>query len=124
MVKFTELITVIFIGLATTSSSIVGAAIGLYVPLSRRFLSCILAFAAGALISALAIDLAYKGALDLHLQGFKPLAAWEFIAGGFACGAIIYFTTSLYLEKKGAAIRRPMRFKEYALARKHEQTKE
>ena len=124
MGKFTELIIVILIGLVTTSSSMVGAAIGLYAPLSKRVLACILAFSAGSLISALAIDLAFKVAMDLHHQGLSSLAAWEFIAGGFASGAIIYFVTSLFLEKKGAAIRRPMQFKEYALARKHEQTKE
>ena len=124
MSNFTALLAVVGIGLFTTSSSMVGAAIGLYAPLSKRVLACILAFAAGSLISALAIDLAFKGAVDLHRQGFNSLQAWEFIAGGFACGAIIYFTTSLFLEKKGAAVRRPTQFKEYAQARKQEQTKE
>ena len=115
---------VVLIGLFTTSSSILGAVIGLYAPLSRRILACILAFAAGSLISALAIDLAFKGAMDLHHHGYKSFAAWEFVASGFALGAVIYYITSLYLERKGAAIKRPMRFKEYALALKHEKTKE
>jgi CRP-like cAMP-binding protein len=124
MGQFAQITIVILIGLFTTSSSMLGAAIGLYAPLSKRILACILAFAAGSLISALAIDLAFKGAMDLHKQGYKSVAAWEFIAGGFAIGAVIYFITSLYLEKKGAAIKRPMRFKEYAIALKQEQTKE
>jgi zinc transporter ZupT len=47
------------LGLGTTSSSMLGAAIGLYLPISKRLLACLLAFAAGSLISALAIELAY-----------------------------------------------------------------
>src|SRR5260370_34852868 len=39
------------LGLGTTSSCMLGAAIGLYCPLSKRVLACVLAFAAGALIS-------------------------------------------------------------------------
>jgi len=124
MGQLATLLAVILIGLATTSSSMLGVVIGLYANLSKRVLACILAFAAGALISALAIDLAFKGAMDLHHQGYKSRAAWEFIASGFALGAVTYLVTSLYLEKKGAAIKRPTRFKEYALALKHEQTKE
>src|SRR5580693_9351836 len=124
MDKITEIIAVVFVGLITTSSSIFGAAIGLYAKLPKRVLAGILAFAAGSLISALAIDLAFKGAMDLHRKGFKAGTAWEFIAGGFACGAVIYFAASMYLEKKGAAIKRPMRFKEFAIARKQEESKE
>ena len=54
------------LGFAATSSSLAGAAIGLYMPISKRLLACILAFAAGSLISALAIELAFEGALALH----------------------------------------------------------
>ena len=123
MDKVTELFAVILVGLLTTSSSMVGAAIGLYAPFPKRVLACVLAFAAGSLISALAIELAFKGAMELRHQGFNAHSAWAFIAGGFAAGAIVYFATSLFLEKKGAAVRHPTQFHEYALARKHEQTK-
>ena len=122
MDKLTELLAVILVGLFTTSSSMIGAAIGLYAPLSKRVLACVLAFAAGSLISALAIELAFKGAMELHHQGFNAHSAWGFIAGGFACGAVAYLATSLFLEKKGAAVRHPTQFRQYALARKHEQT--
>jgi zinc transporter ZupT len=57
MDKLPELFAVILVGLLTTSSSMVGAAIGLYANLSKRVLASILAFAAGSLISALAIEL-------------------------------------------------------------------
>jgi hypothetical protein len=122
--QLTELFAVLLVGLATTSSSMVGAAIGLYAPLSRRVLACILAFAAGSLLSALAIELVFKGAKELHHLGFNADSAWEFIAGGFACGAIVYYATSLLLERKGAAVWHPAQFEEYALARKHEQARE
>ncbi len=118
-----ELLAVTLVGLFTTSSSMIGAAIGLYAPLSKRVLACVLAFAAGSLISALAIELAFKGAMELHHHGFNAHSAWAFIAGGFAVGAIMYFATSLLLERRGAAVRHPTLFREYALARKHEQTK-
>src|SRR5258708_37115736 len=96
----------------------VGAAIGLYVPFSKRPLACLLAFAAGALISALAIELAYEGAQSLYHQGYKAHAAWAFVSAGFAAGAIIYYSASLFLEKKGAAVRYVTPVREYALARK------
>jgi CRP-like cAMP-binding protein len=113
-----------FIGLATTSSSLLGAALGLYVPIQKRLLACILAFAAGSLIGALAIDLAFGGAQDLHGRGFSAGAAWAFVAGGFALGAIIYYVTSLFLDEQGAAIRLPTRFRDYALNRKQKDSKE
>jgi zinc transporter ZupT len=119
-----ELLAVLLIGLLTTSSSIIGAAIGLYASLSKRVLASILAFAAGSLISALAIELAFKGAMELYHHGFDAHSAWGFIAGGFSCGAFVYLTASLFLEKRGAAVRLPTQFRQYALARKHEQTKE
>jgi zinc transporter ZupT len=118
-----EILVVSLIGLATTSSAMAGTAIGLYCSLSKRSLACILAFAAGALISALAIDLAYQGAVHLHHAGFSHRFSWAFIGGGFAAGAVIYYWASRYLEKKGAAVRFPTRFREYALGRKKEETR-
>jgi CRP-like cAMP-binding protein len=118
MNTFYQLAMASLLGFGTTSSSMLGVAIGLYAPFSRRPLACLLAFAAGSLISALAIDLAYEGALSLHHQGFNARAAWAFVSAGFAAGAIIYYSTSLFLEKKGAAVRYVTQFREYALARK------
>jgi hypothetical protein len=118
-----EVFIVSLFGLATTSSAMAGAAIGLYCPLSKRSLACILAFAAGALISALAVDLAYEGAVHLRHIGFSRGLSWTFIGGGFAAGAVIYYSASRYLEKKGAAVRFPSRFREYAVERKQEETR-
>ncbi len=118
MIAFNQLAMASLLGLATTSSSLLGAAVGLYVPLSKRPLACLLGFAAGALISALAIELAYEGALSLHHRGYSALTAWAFVSVGFAAGAIIYYSTSLFLEQRGAAVRCPTQFREYALTRK------
>jgi len=118
MDSFYQLAMASLLGLGTTSSSMLEAAIGLYVPFSKRPLACLLAFAAGALISALAIELAYEGAQSLHHQGFNARAAWAFVSAGFAAGAVIYYSGSLFLEKKGAAVRYVTQFREYALARK------
>jgi CRP-like cAMP-binding protein len=119
-----EFVMACVLGLGTTSSSLLGAAIGLYFPFSKRPLACLLAFAAGALISALAIELAYEGARALHHQGFNTRAAWAFVSAGFAVGAIIYYSASIFLEKKGAAVRYVTQFREYALARKQSDASE
>src|SRR4051794_35329143 len=97
-----------------------GAALGLYLNFSRRFLACILAFAAGSLIAALAIDLGFQGAYELEKHGENVHVAWAKIAGGFAIGAGVYYGCSLFLEQKGAALRYPSRFMEYALKRKRQ----
>src|ERR1700722_19301214 len=115
--SFFQLAMAALLGLGTTSSSMLGAAIGLYVPFSKRPLACLLAFAAGSLISALAIELAFEGAQSLHAQGFNARAAWAFVSAGFAAGAIVYYSASLFLEKRGAAVRYVTQFREYALAR-------
>jgi CRP-like cAMP-binding protein len=106
------------LGLATTSSSLLGAVVGLYLPFSKRPLACLLAFAAGSLISALAIELAFESAQSLHQQGYNTRSAWAFVSTGFAAGAILYYWASLFLEKKGAAVRYVTQFREYALARR------
>jgi CRP-like cAMP-binding protein len=112
------------LGLVTTSSSLVGAALGLYARLSAKGLACVLGFAAGALISALAIELAFESAETLHNQGFGTRAAWAFVGGGFAVGALIYYRAALFLEGKGAAIRYPTRFREFAQQRKRDDSQE
>jgi CRP-like cAMP-binding protein len=119
-----NLVTVALLGFATTSSSLLGAALGLYTRLPKVILAAILAFAAGSLISALAIELAYDGAQQLHQRAFGVHAAWAFVGGGFALGALIYYGANFYLERRGAAIRLPTRFQEYAVARKQHEVKD
>src|SRR5262245_4225941 len=93
------------LGLATTSSVILGAVLGLYVPFPKKVLAGVLAFAAGSLIAALAIELGFEGASQLVRQGANVHAAWGTIAGGFAAGAILYYVTSLpRTEGSGVAL--------------------
>jgi len=124
MVSVSDILAVSFLGVMATCSNLLGAALGLYFPLSKKILSCILAFAAGALISALAIELAYKGAEELRSRGINEDATWFFLGGGFAIGALIYYIAALYLERKGAAIRYPTRFREYARERRRQNAEE
>jgi len=119
-----ELAFACLLGFITTSSSIFGAALGLYVHFSKRILACVLAFAAGSLISALAIELGYEGADALRHFGFTSSSAWLFVSAGFATGAVIYYGASLFLEGKGAAVRYASQFREYALARRKDASKE
>jgi CRP-like cAMP-binding protein len=119
-----EVIVAALLGLATTSSAMIGVALGLYVPISKRLLGCILAFASGGLISALAIQLAFNGAVKLHHLGSSVGAAWLLVGSGFAIGAIIYSVFSRYLEQKGAAVRYPTRFREFVEKRREHDAKE
>jgi hypothetical protein len=93
---------VALLGLATTSSVMLGTVVGLYIPISKKVLASVLAFAAGSLIAALAIELAFEGARDLIRHGANVHVAWLSIVGGFAVGAIVYYVTSLFLDQKGA----------------------
>jgi CRP-like cAMP-binding protein len=111
------------VGLAATSSSLLGAAIGLYFPVGKRLLACVLAFAAGSLISALAIDLAYSGAVQLHSAGLSGGRAWSCVGGGFTIGALIYYASSLALDNSGAVLRSPRLFRDYALEQKRQASK-
>jgi CRP-like cAMP-binding protein len=119
-----QLSVVALLGLVTTSSNLLGAALGLYVRFPKRALAAILAFAAGALISALAIELAYESAQQLHRHAFGMQSAWAFVGSGFALGAVIYYSATIFLENKGAAIRLPTRFREFAVGRKQQDIKE
>ena len=124
MTNVSELAAVSFLGLFTTSSNFLGAAIGLYVRFPKRALAAILAFAAGALISALAIELAYESAQQLHHQAYGMQSAWAYVGSGSAFGAVVYYSATLFLENKGAAVRLPTRFHEYAVGRKQQDVKE
>jgi len=119
-----ELLLVALVGLATTSSVLAGVAVGLHVSLSKKVLAGILAFAAGTLIGALAIDLAFEGAQELRKLAFAPHAAWAFVGGAFALGAALYYFASLFLERKGAAVRYQTQFREYALERKQAEARQ
>ena len=86
---YLQLVYVSLVGLGTTSSVMMGAALGLYLPMPKKVLASILAFAAGSLIAALAIELSFSGARDLMEHGAGVHRSWGYIACGFAVGAAL-----------------------------------
>ncbi len=108
-----DLFAVGLIGFITTASVLVGAYVGLYFTLPEKLLSTILAFAAGSLIAALAIELSFEGAVALQRHGFSLHASWFYMAGGFLLGATVYYVASLFLDSHGAALRFPHKLLEY-----------
>ncbi len=121
MTDFWTLLAVAGVGLFTTSAVMVGATVGLYLPISRQFLAAILAFAAGVLIASLAIELSFGGADELRHLGFAPGAAWLLVSAGVTLGAGVYFFATRYLDNRGAAIRSATRFREYVMERKKDE---
>jgi hypothetical protein len=53
--------------------------------------------------------------IDLHAKGFTTESSWLFVGGGFAVGAVLYYFIALLLDREGAAVRLPTRFREYAI---------
>ena len=78
-------------GLIASSSLIVGALLGLYVPISRRIVALVMGFGAGALISAVAFDLT----AEAFEAGGGPTTAI-----GLAIGAIAFFAGDTALERR------------------------
>jgi len=104
-------------------SLLVGVGIGLYGKPSERTNAIIMAFGTGALIQALALELAFGGAerlrIESHLSG---LASWFWVAAGFALGGVLYYLGDRWLERYGAALRHPALTKLYLLRQKLEQS--
>src|SRR3954469_24395216 len=80
-------------GALAASSLIIGALLGLVRPWPPRPVGLVLAFGAGALISAVSFDLAQEGAA-IGDPGFLGL--------GLAAGAITYFGLNRMLERRSA----------------------
>lgn len=104
-------------------SLLVGVGIGLFAKPSQRTNAIIMALGTGALIQALALELAFEGAerlrLEAHLSG---LASWFWVASGFTLGGILYYLGDRRLERYGAALRHPALTKLYLLRQKREQS--
>jgi zinc transporter, ZIP family len=100
------------LALAATSSLIVGAALGLYANAPQRVIAAVMAFGSGALIQALAVDLAYEGAHRLVQEHqLTPLESWLWVAGGFVAGGAVYYEANRWIEKSGGHLRKPARMK-------------
>ena len=69
-------------GLGAASTLVIGALIGLYLPISRRWVALAMAFGAGALVSALSFDLTE----DAFNNSNAPV-----VAAGLAAGALTFY---------------------------------
>src|SRR3954471_19722504 len=78
-------------GAFAASSLVIGGLLGLLREWQARVVGSVLAFGAGALISAVAFDLFEEGS---QVGGPVPLAI------GLACGALTYFVLNRVVEKK------------------------
>ena len=104
-------------------SLLVGVGIGLFARPSRRTNAIIMAFGTGALIQALALELAFEGAERLIREAYlSGLASWLWVATGFTLGGILYYLGDRWLEQYGAALRHPALTKLYLLRQKREQS--
>lgn len=112
-----------FLALAAMVSLILGAAIGLYARPSQKLQAMIMAFGTGALIQALALQLAQEGAERLiQSAGFSGFLSWVWVAGGFAAGGTIYYIGNRVIDKWGGALRHPAMAKLYLLNKKREES--
>jgi zinc transporter ZupT len=104
-------------------SLLVGVAIGLFRTPSQRTNAIIMAFGTGALIQALALELAFEGAERLIAEGhLGGIASWLWVAAGFTIGGILYYLGERRLERYGAALRHPALTRIYLLRKKREQS--
>src|SRR4051794_31138830 len=92
-------------GALAASSLLIGALLGLARPWPSRLIGLVLAFGAGALISAVSFDLAEEGA-RVGGPGFLGL--------GLAVGALVYFALNRVVGRRShgsgrGAARRPVR---------------
>jgi zinc transporter, ZIP family len=81
-------------GLVAGSSLVVGAAIGIWLPIPRRIVALVMGFGAGALVSALAFDLT----AEAYAEGGAVVTAV-----GLAVGGLTFFVGDVLIESTGRA---------------------
>jgi hypothetical protein len=72
------------------SSVVIGAWLGLTFKASDKLIANILAFGSGALVNALAVDLAFGTTKHLVDSGVPNVRAWAIVAGGFIAGGQVW----------------------------------
>jgi zinc transporter, ZIP family len=109
------------LGLIASSSLNLGALLGLSIRPSRMLTAAVMAFGAGALIEALAIELAYEGVVFLtHETGMSGGQAFVYVALGFVGGGLVYFGADRLLENSGGALRKPANTRRYLARVRHQ----
>lgn len=105
------------------SSVVIGAWLGLTFKASEKLIANILAFGSGALVNALAVDLAFGTTQHLVNDHVPNLVAWSIVAGGFFAGGLVYFGCNRLVAHFGGAARHKTTARAYALERKREEAK-
>ena len=104
-------------GLAATSL-LIGTVLGLYARAPQRVIAAVMAFGSGALIQALAVDLAFEEAEELvRIHAFNQVESWLWVAGGFIVGGVVYYEANRWIEKRGGHLRKPARMKAHLFSR-------
>jgi CRP-like cAMP-binding protein len=106
---------------AAMSSVVIGAWLGLTFRAGERLIANILAFGSGALVNALAVDLAFGTTQHLVNAEVSNLKAWAIVAGGFFAGGLVYFFCNRLVATFGGAARHKSTAAAYALQRKREE---
>lgn len=107
--------------LGATAALPLGAALGVYLRPSHRLVAAVMAFGSGALIEALAVDLAFEGAERLireHAMG--PVAAWIYVAAGFLVGGLAFYMTNRQLDQRGGHLRKRHLLSAYLDRQRHQ----
>ncbi len=86
-----------FWGLVAGFALLVGAVVGLTVPIGQRTIGLVMGFGAGVLISALAFELTE--------EAFR-LAGFDAVAVGLALGAVAFFLADLAVDRRGGGGRK------------------
>ncbi len=106
------------------SSVVIGAWLGLTFKASDKLIANILAFGSGALVNALAVDLAFGTTQHLVNSGIPNIRAWAIVAGGFIAGGLIYFYCNKLVDKFGGAARHKTNARRHAMERKRDDVAE
>ncbi|HYN30734.1 MAG TPA: ZIP family zinc transporter [Dermatophilaceae bacterium] len=86
-----------FWGFVGGAALLLGAAVGLLVPVPKRVLGAVMAFGSGVLISAVAFELVEEG---YRSSGAVP------VASGLAAGALTFFLGDAWLDRRGGEHRK------------------
>lgn len=113
----------VLLAMLAMTSLLVGVAVGLFHTPPPRTNAIIMAFGTGALIQALALELAFEGAERLITEGhLGGIASWLWVATGFTIGGVLYYLGDRQFERYGAALRHPALTRLYLLRKKREQS--
>ncbi|MFH0990909.1 MAG: cyclic nucleotide-binding domain-containing protein [bacterium] len=105
------------------SALVIGALIGVFSHPSQRVNAIVMAFGTGALIQAVALELAYDNAEQLiHKAHLTGIESWFWVTIGFITGGVVYYLANRMLERRGAALRHPALTKAFLINKKRSES--